>query len=75
MAEFDNPNEDLLEQAWQLINNMYYEGLEIETERPVLSDDPLGKLAFFMEFDLYPPPELLMQIVQIYEIYIAKKGV
>ncbi|PMJ97871.1 hypothetical protein BCU12_22015 [Vibrio sp. 10N.261.55.A7] len=76
MAKFDNSKESTseLEEAWQLINDTYYEGLDLDADRPIVSEDPLGKLAFFMEFDLYPPPELLMQIVNVYQSYIAQEG-
>ena len=63
-----------LENAWQLLNKSCYSELNLEQERPIETEDPLGKLAFFMEFGIYPPPELLLQITRIYESYIYQEG-
>jgi hypothetical protein len=63
-----------LEDAWQLLNKSCYSELSLDKERPINTEDPLGKLAYFMEFGIYPPPELLLQITKIYESYIGQKG-
>ena len=72
-----NANQEIdqeLENAWQLLNKSCYSELNLEQERPIETEDPLGQLAYFMEFSIYPPPELLLQITEIYESYIYQKG-
>jgi len=63
-----------LEEAWEYLNKHFYSELNIESERPVESENPLGKLAYFMEFGIYPPPELLLQISELYEEYMLNAG-
>ncbi|TMO76588.1 hypothetical protein CWC17_03625 [Pseudoalteromonas sp. S3785] len=63
-----------LEDAWGYLNKHFYSELNLERERPLESENPLGKLAYFMEFGIYPPPELLLKISEIYEVYMLQAG-
>ncbi|KPW00537.1 MULTISPECIES: hypothetical protein [unclassified Pseudoalteromonas] len=63
-----------LEEAWEYLNKHFYSELNLERDRPLVSEDPLGKLAYFMELGIYPPPELLLKISEIYEVYMLQAG-
>lgn len=63
-----------LEDAWKYLNKHFYSELNLESNRPIELENPLGKLAYFMEFGIYPPPELLLKISEIYEVYMLQAG-
>ncbi|ASM52576.1 hypothetical protein PNIG_a0242 [Pseudoalteromonas nigrifaciens] len=45
-----------LEGAWGYLNKHFYSELNLENNRSIESENPLGKLTYFMEFGIYPAP-------------------
>jgi hypothetical protein len=67
---------DELEEAWQLLNKQLYNGLNFSSEREVVTNigNAFEKLNSYLEFDLYPPPEILLALNATYQNYLYSKG-
>jgi hypothetical protein len=59
-----------LEVAWRTVANEFlHEGRDRQP-----SDNPLSSLAYYMEMGIYPPPEVLLAISNIFELYMHATG-
>lgn len=63
-----------LEEAWSILQNTIYNGLDADNDRERPIYNPLQKLSNCLEFGMYPPPEVLINIVNTYERYMSRKG-
>lgn len=63
-----------LEEAWAILRDTIYSGIDADCGRDQPIDNPLKKLGYYLEFGMYPPPEVLISISETYETYIALKG-
>lgn len=63
-----------LEEAWDLLNSRIYNDPNLGSNREKNTDNPLMKLGYYLEFDMYPPPEVLLAINKIFQGYLSKKG-
>lgn len=60
-----------LEEAWRVLEK-HYEGV-INRERQV-AEDPISALKFYLEMGFYPPPEILLLLLDALQMYFGSKG-
>ena len=63
-----------LEEAWATLRDTLYSDLNVDSDRSEQIDNPLKKLSFYLEFGMYPPPEVLISISETYQKYMNLKG-
>lgn len=62
-----------LELRWRELEHRFSDSDKRE-DLPTTSDHPLSALFYFVEMGFYPPPELLLALLDAWEIYIAGSG-
>lgn len=68
----DYPVLNGLEDTWDVIDSL---GLSIpRSEANDISDTPLGALTYYLEDGCYPPPEILLAVLNCFEHYMNKGG-
>ena len=69
----DYPILNSLENTWDVISDYY--GRDVKrTDIEKSSNNPLISLFYFIEVGLYPPPELLLALLDLYQEYLDGKG-
>lgn len=62
------------EGAWQLLDDYYGPGFSRTDASSRMTDNPLTALFYYVEMGFYPPPELLLALLERWEIYLAYQG-
>jgi hypothetical protein len=62
-----------LESSWQLLVSYYGEDFG-RAEKPRPADTPLAALFYCIEMGFYPPPELMLALMDAYDVYKASRG-
>lgn len=69
----DYPSLALLESSWQLLERFY--GRDIgRAEKPRLADTPLAAFFYCVDMGFYPPPEIMLALMDAYDVYQASRG-
>ncbi|MBM4968968.1 hypothetical protein HYO26_22265 [Vibrio parahaemolyticus] len=63
-----------LEEAWSILRDTIYSDFDVDNGREYPICNPFKKLSYCLEFGMYPPPEVLINIAQTYERYMSRKG-
>ena len=74
VCDSEGYEENDLEEAWDLLNSRIYNDPDLGSNREKNADNPLTRLGYYLEFDMYPPPEVLLAINKIFQDYLSKKG-
>lgn len=67
------PALDGLEMRWQELEHRFADSNRRE-DLPRTSAHPLSALFYYVEAGFYPPPELLLALLDAWEVYLAARG-